>query len=85
MDFNDTPEEAAFRAECRAWLEANAEPRQPGDPGSDALGERTTPETVKAAQAWQKKKAEAGWTCITWPKEYGGRAGSSMQRSSASA
>jgi len=79
MDFNDTPEEAAFRAECRAWLEANAEPRKPGDPAPDALGERTTPETVKQAQAWQKKKAEAGWTCITWPKAYGGRGGSSMQ------
>ena len=79
MDFNDTPEEAAFRAECRSWLEANAEPRQPGDPGADALGERTTPETVKEAQAWQKKKAEAGWTCITWPKEFGGRGGNSMQ------
>ena len=24
MDFNDSPEEAAWRAECRAWLEANA-------------------------------------------------------------
>ena len=24
MDFNDTPEEAAFRAEVRAWLEKNA-------------------------------------------------------------
>jgi len=79
MDFNDTPEEAAFRAECRSWLEANAELRQPGDPGADALGERTTPETVKEAQAWQKKKAEAGWTCITWPKELGGRGGTTMQ------
>ena len=49
MDFNDTPEEAAFRAECRTWLEANAEVRQPGDPGADALGERTTPELVKEA------------------------------------
>ena len=29
MDFNDTPEEAAFRAEARAWLEANAEPIDP--------------------------------------------------------
>ena len=27
MDFNDTPEEAAFRAEARAWLDANAEPK----------------------------------------------------------
>ena len=24
MDFNDTPEEAAFRKEVRAWLDANA-------------------------------------------------------------
>ena len=24
MDFNDTPEEAAFRAEARAWLEKTA-------------------------------------------------------------
>ena len=79
MDFNDTPEEAAFRAECRTWLEANAEPRQPGDANPDMLGERTTDETVKEAQAWQKKKAEAGWTCITWPKAFGGRGGSSMQ------
>ena len=34
MDFNDTPEEAAFRAEARAWLEANAELRGPDDDGS---------------------------------------------------
>ena len=25
MDFKDTPEEAKFRAKCRAWLEENAE------------------------------------------------------------
>ena len=25
MDFNDTPQEAEFRAKCRTWLEANAE------------------------------------------------------------
>ena len=25
MDFKDTPQEAEFRAKCRAWLEANAE------------------------------------------------------------
>ena len=27
MDFNDTPEEAAYRAQVRAWLEANATPK----------------------------------------------------------
>ena len=30
MDFEDTPDEAAFRAEARAFLEANAERRKPG-------------------------------------------------------
>ena len=28
MDFDDTPEEAAFRAEARAFLDANAEPKR---------------------------------------------------------
>ena len=37
MDFNDTPEEAAWRAECRAWLE---EQRPEGRPG------RPTPSTI---------------------------------------
>jgi acyl-CoA dehydrogenase len=79
MDFNDTPEEAAFRAEARGWLEANAEPLAPGETNQSANSERTTPETVKQAQGWQKKKADAGWACITWPKEYGGRAATPMQ------
>ena len=79
MDFNDTPEEAAFRAEARAWLEANAELKGPDDDDGDILGERSSPEIIKAAQAWQKKKADAGWACITWPKQYGGREATPIQ------
>ena len=30
MDFDDSPEEAAFRQECRTWLAANAKLRTPG-------------------------------------------------------
>jgi alkylation response protein AidB-like acyl-CoA dehydrogenase len=78
MDFNDTPEEAAFRAEARAWLEANAEPIDPNAPPPNR-GEALDPESVAAAQAWQKKKADAGWACITWPKEYGGRNATPME------
>ena len=74
MDFNDTPEEAAFRAEARAWLEANAKPLAPGEIKPNALAERNLePNVIAAAKAWQKKKADAGWACITWPVEYGGR------------
>ncbi len=79
MDFNDTQEEAAFRAQARSWLETNTRLKNPDDPGEDVLGERTSPETVQAAQAWQAKKADAGWACITWPKEYGGRDATPIQ------
>jgi alkylation response protein AidB-like acyl-CoA dehydrogenase len=71
MDFNDTPEESAFRAEARAFLNANAEPKgkarpvlRLGDLGADA---------VAHCKAWQAKKADAGFAAITWPKRFGGR------------
>jgi alkylation response protein AidB-like acyl-CoA dehydrogenase len=78
MDFNDTPEEAAFRAQVRAWLDANAERLKPGgrNPGLEG---RTEPGAIKRAQEWQAKKADAGWACITWPKEYGGRGATAIQ------
>jgi alkylation response protein AidB-like acyl-CoA dehydrogenase len=79
MDFNDTPEEAAFRAKARAWLEANAELKSTQNRGPDPLGERIDEATLKAAKAWQKKKADAGWACIGWPEEYGGRAATPIQ------
>ena len=67
MDFNDTPEEAAYRAEVRAWLAANA----------DALTGETG---VAAAKAWQARKYAAGYVGITWPKAVGGRGGNAMQQ-----
>jgi alkylation response protein AidB-like acyl-CoA dehydrogenase len=75
MDFNDTPEEAAYRAKARAWLEANA-PRN-AERG-DMLGDEDA-HGLKAAKAWQAKKAAAGYACITWPKEWGGVGGANWQ------
>jgi alkylation response protein AidB-like acyl-CoA dehydrogenase len=74
MDFNDTPDEAAYRKQVRAWLEENA-PKvvaRPDDPMEDS-------NDMKASRAWQRKKAEAGYACITWPKEWGGGGGASWQ------
>ena len=71
MDFNDTPEEAEFRAKARAWLEANA-PRERASGRGDA-------EHMAAAKAWQATKAAAGYAQITWPKEWGGAGGTPMQ------
>jgi alkylation response protein AidB-like acyl-CoA dehydrogenase len=80
MDFNDTPEEAAFRKEVRAWLEANVEPKGPDDVAEDPLGEAITEEDIAASKAWQKKKAEAGWACLRWPKAYGGRGATAIEQ-----
>lgn len=82
MDFDDTPQEAAFRAEARAWIAANA-PRRLEDElkrasfGSSAV---ESEDPLAAAKAWQKKKAEAGWACLHWPKEYGGAARTPIER-----
>src|SRR3954469_25207531 len=82
MDFGETPEDAAFRAECRAWLEANAELRT----GNRTLGALTDadPEAerrhVEASKAWQAVLADAGWAAISWPAEYGGRGGRPRQQ-----
>ena len=74
MDFNDTPEEAAYRAKAHSWLEANAPKRQPRpETGLDDSG------SMGESRAWQRKKAEAGYACITWPKEWGGGGGASWQ------
>jgi len=78
MDFNDTPEEASFRAEVRDWLGKNA-PRK-GDRRGTPRSQRSEAELLQDARAWQAKKAEAGYARITWPKEYGGLGGSQIQQ-----
>ncbi len=35
---------------------------------------------LDVAKAWQKKKADAGWACLHWPKDYGGRGASPIER-----
>ena len=72
MDFNDTPQEAEFRAKARAWLEQNTELRDP-DETVDMLGEREDDAAIQAAKDWQSKKFDEGWAVLTWPKEYGGQ------------
>ena len=78
MDFNDTPEEAAFRAEAREWLAANAEPLKAGE-APTGYETRDDVGALERAQAWQARKQEAGWACLTWPREYGGRDATPIQ------
>ncbi|MBE8190588.1 MAG: acyl-CoA dehydrogenase [Alphaproteobacteria bacterium] len=78
MNLNDTPEEAKFRAAARAWLTANARPK---DKSKDRTKRVQKPESERldSARQWQAKKAEAGYAAITWAPEYGGMGGSSIQ------
>ena len=75
MDFNDTPEEAEFRAEARAFLSQHLKPKTPG-----ALRSGNREDFLARAKAWQKTKAEGGFAQITWPKEMGGRGDTMMQQ-----
>ncbi|MBY0305527.1 MAG: acyl-CoA dehydrogenase family protein [Sphingomonas sp.] len=76
MDFNDTPDEAAFRAEVRDWLAANAALRSDTkDTTAVGLGGH-----LANARAFQRKKVAAGFSVITMPRAYGGRGGTPIQQ-----
>ena len=82
MNFDDTPAEAAFRAEVRGWIDANAPRELKADLESSGFGSLDLKgiDPMGAAKAWQKKKAEAGWACLHWPSEYGGRGATPIER-----
>ncbi|MFN9506105.1 MAG: acyl-CoA dehydrogenase [Rubrivivax sp.] len=77
MDFDDSPDEARFRQECREWLQQHAALKSDGD---EAYGADLPPEQrMEAARDWQACKARAGYGAITWPQALGGRGGTPMQ------
>jgi acyl-CoA dehydrogenase len=66
---------AAFRAEVRAWLEANCPPemREPVRGEQDICwGGRRWQFASTAQRLWLERMAEKGWTVPEWPKAYGG-------------
>jgi alkylation response protein AidB-like acyl-CoA dehydrogenase len=65
MDLRYTPEQEAFRAEVRAWLEANV----PAEP----LASFDTAEGFEAHRAWERTLHAGGFAMVPWPVAYGGR------------
>jgi len=59
-----------FRADARAWIEANLPASLKGRPNPMMREERTKPTADQ--EAWRKAMGEKGWGVPTWPKEYGG-------------
>ncbi len=64
MDFSDTPEEAAFRAELRQWI-ADRQPFAALPDGDDERMARLT--------EFQRAMYDGGWAAVSFPEEYGGR------------
>ncbi|MGH7288417.1 MAG: acyl-CoA dehydrogenase family protein [Myxococcota bacterium] len=65
MDLTYSEREKAFRAEARAWLEANV-PKAP-------LPSFDTAEGARAHRDWERRLDAGGWAMVPWPEEYGGR------------
>ena len=89
MDFNDTPEEAKFRKEASEWLKANFEKfenekssndksaKSSAEPSKNSQDEN---KALELAKKWQTIKYDAGWACLHWPKDYGGRDATPIER-----
>jgi alkylation response protein AidB-like acyl-CoA dehydrogenase len=78
MDLRDGPEDVAFRAEVRRFLDENvvgefAELKGRGGSGDETFG-------FKVRRRWEKVLADGGWTCLGWPVAYGGRGATMTQQ-----
>ncbi|HUD53268.1 acyl-CoA dehydrogenase family protein [Parvibaculum sp.] len=74
MNLAFTPREESFRAEVAGWMSANlagdfAPLKNRGGPGDEHA-------FFELRHEWERHMGEAGWTCIGWPREHGGRGAS---------
>ena len=67
MDLRYGPEDEAFRATIRAWLETQVPAHGPPPPPDDWPARRAYD------TAWQRKLHDAGFAGIAWPRAFGGR------------
>ncbi|WAL67579.1 acyl-CoA dehydrogenase family protein [Amycolatopsis cynarae] len=71
MDLDLDERTLAFRDEARAWLAANV-PKEP-------LASFDTAEGFEQHRAWEAELAEARWSVVSWPAEFGGRDASLLE------
>ena len=68
MKLGFSPDEEAFRAETAAWLKAELD-----GPFADVRGLTSLTDAPERRRDWEQRLGEAGWSCVGWPKAYGGR------------
>lgn len=87
MDFSLTAEDEAFRDELRGWLDDHlyrflaAEDEDGGQRKAEGADQPMAGiRTHERRRAWQRLLNEGGWAAVHWPKEWGGRETTAMQR-----
>ena len=71
MNLDFSPDELAFRDEARAWLAANVP--------AETLPSMDTADGFAAHQEWERRLADARWSVVSWPEEFGGRGASLVE------
>ena len=71
MDLHFSAEDEEFRREFRAWIDAElagdfARVKGRGGPGDEHS-------LFEERREWERRLGEAGWSCVGWPREHGGR------------
>ena len=74
MDLNYSPADDAFRADIRAWLDANL----PQALRTKVLDHKRLSRDDYAS--WHKLLGTRGWSVVAWPKEHGGPGWNATQR-----
>lgn len=84
MNFDDTPELAAFRREVQEFLAANAKPKAGDETDWSRNASATDPAVAedyrRRCRQWQRTLFDNGWAGIAWPKAFGGRGGNAAQQ-----
>ena len=89
MDWSDSPEQAAFRAEVREFIERRLPDRYRAKDDVESVDEvggwqfdrkSDSPELRATAQSWADALSEKGWVAPSWPKQYGGAGLSQMEQ-----
>ncbi|MBM3728214.1 MAG: acyl-CoA dehydrogenase [Acidobacteria bacterium] len=76
MDLDLTAQEVAFRDEAREWLAANV----PADWAERRRRDEPMEERFAYLRRWQRRCFDAGWAGVHWPREYGGRGATLIER-----
>jgi alkylation response protein AidB-like acyl-CoA dehydrogenase len=76
VDFSYSPEENAFRESFRAWLAENL----PKGWGKTVFAPDDEEERAQFRIEWERTLHRGGWSCIDWPKAYGGRDASLVEQ-----